>query len=90
MRFTQLHWISLFLSLGVALAQAQQDDNRSLGDIARETREQKRLKARDASPHSAKVRELIADMSVTDPEEYRGQMTELLGRNNFDALLSIA
>jgi hypothetical protein len=86
MRFTQLSWVLLFLSVGAALAQNQPDDNRSLGDIARETREQKRLKPQDASPHAAHMRELIADMSVNDPEEYRGQMSELLSRQDFDGL----
>jgi hypothetical protein len=75
MRFTHLSWVLLFLLLGAAFAQTHPDDNRNLGDVARETREEKRLKAQDASPHAAHMRELIADMSVNDPEEYAGQMT---------------
>jgi hypothetical protein len=68
------------------LPQTQPDDNRSLGNVARETLEQKRLKAQDASPHAVHMRELIADMSVNDPGEYAGQMTELLNRQDFDGL----
>jgi hypothetical protein len=87
MRFTQLSWVLLFLSLGAPFAQTQSDDNRSLGDIAREARTEKSLKPhQDASPHSPHMRELIADMSVTNPEEYRGQMTELLSHQDFDGL----
>jgi hypothetical protein len=43
MRFTQLSWVLLFLSLDIVFAQIQTDDNRSLGDVARETRERTRL-----------------------------------------------
>ena len=86
MRLTQLSWMLLFLSLSVAFAQTQPDDNRSLGDIVRETRKQRLLKPQDASSHSAHMHELIADMSVNDPDEYRGQLTELLSRQDFDGL----
>ena len=86
MRFTQLSWVLLFLSLDVVFAQTQTDDNRSLGDVARETREQTRLKAHDASPRALHRRELIADMSVNDPGEYAGLMTDLLKRKDFDGL----
>jgi hypothetical protein len=85
-----LHWMLLFLTVGVAFAQTQSNGNRSLGDVARQTREQKRLTAQDASPHSAWVRELIADMSVTDPDDYRGQINELLNRQDFDGLENAA
>jgi hypothetical protein len=61
----------LFLSLGVACAQTQPDDNRSLGDIAREVREQRRVKPPGTSERSVVIQELVADMSVNDPEEYR-------------------
>jgi hypothetical protein len=88
MRFTPRSWVLPFLLLliGAAFAQTHPDDNRNLGDVARETREEKRLKAQGASPHAAHMRELIADMSVNDPEEYAGQMTELLSRQDFDGL----
>ncbi len=76
MRFTHRSWVLPFLVLLIraAFAQTHPDDNRNLGDVARETREEKRLKAQDAGPHAAHMRELIADMSVNDPEEYAGQM----------------
>src|ERR1700720_85111 len=86
MRYTQLSWVLLFLSLDVVFAQTQTDDNRSLGDVARETREQMRLNAHDASPRALHMREMIADMSVNDPGEYAGQMTDLLKRQDFDGL----
>lgn len=86
MRFIQPSRTLLILSLGAAFAQAQTDANRSLGDVARETREQNRLKTQDASPQASHMRELIADMTVNDPEEYAGQMVELLKRQDFDGL----
>jgi hypothetical protein len=85
MRFTRLCWIFMFLPLCAAVAQSP-DDNRSLGDIAREAREQKRLHANDVTPHSARIHELIADISVNDSDEYRGQMLGLLNREDFDGL----
>jgi len=79
-------WIFLCFPLGAALAQSP-DDNRSLGDIAREAREQKRLHPQDASPNAAHIRELIADLSgANDVAEYRGQMAELLRHEDFDGL----
>jgi hypothetical protein len=56
MRFSRLPWIFVLLPLGVAFAQTPSDDNRSLGDVARETREQ--VRAQNATPPSARVREL--------------------------------
>ena len=85
MRFTRLFWIFMFLPLRAAFAQSP-DDNRSLGDIAREAREQKLLHANNVTPHSARIRELIADIGVNDADEYRGQMLELLNREDFDGL----
>lgn len=86
MRFTQLSCVLLFLSLNVVFGQTQTDDNRSLGDVARETREQVRLKPHDATPRALHMRELIADMSINDPGDYASQMTDLLKRQDFDGL----
>lgn len=85
MRFTRPFWIFMFLPLCAAFAQSP-DDNRSLGDIAREAREQKLLHASDVTPHSDRIRELIADIGVNDADEYRGQMLELLNREDFAGL----
>src|SRR5260370_32601223 len=83
---TTLLSIVLFGPIGAALAQTP-DDNRSLGDIAREAREQKRLHAQDSSPHAARIREIVADLSGgNDVDENPGQMTELLGREDVHGL----
>jgi hypothetical protein len=84
MRLLKFAEILLLVFAGFALAQTQSDDSRSLGEVARETRE--RVKAQRASPHAARVQELVGDMSVTDPDEYRGQINELLSRQDFDDL----
>ena len=87
MRFAaRFSWILVFLCLGVAFAQTQPGDERSLADIARETRERKRLNPPDTRANSAVVRLLIADMSANDPEEYAEQITELLSKRDFDGL----
>jgi hypothetical protein len=88
MRRSQLPWMLLLLSLSAAFAQTQPDDSRSLGDVARETREH--LKVQEGNPHSARIRELIADMSATDPDDYRGQVNELVSRQDFDGLENAA
>jgi hypothetical protein len=87
MRFaTQVSTMLLLLSSIAASSQTNPNGNRSLGDIARETRAQQRLKSQDTSAKAAHVRELIADIGLNDPEAYKGQMAELLGRQDFDGL----
>jgi len=76
----------LLICLGTAFGQTTPNGSRSLGDIARETREQKRSKSPDSSPKSAQVRRMIADIGLNDPEEYQGKMAELLSRQDFDGL----
>ena len=65
------------LSIAVTFAQTQEPEGQpSLGDVARETREQRRLQPQQESAHAMKVRELIADMSMNTPEDYQEKIRD--------------
>jgi len=75
----------LFASVSVTSAQTE-EDTRSLGDVARETRERAEADAHSPSAHSVRMLELIGDLSVNSPEDYNGHISELLNHRDFDGL----
>ncbi len=86
MRLNKLSLALALVALSSTFAQELPDENRSLGDVARETREHNRLKAQDANPQAIHIRELIANMGGNNPAEYAEQMAELLSHHDFDGV----
>jgi len=85
--------MTLFLSASFANAQAQPDGERSLGDIAKEFREQRRVTVRTADPSgttavAATVPDDYFDAEETDQEveSYLEKIARMLANQDYDSL----
>jgi hypothetical protein len=76
----------ILFAASVAVSAQEAEENRSLGDVARETREHVKADAQNPSAHSARVLEIVADISVNTAEDYTGHITELINQKDFAGL----